>query len=565
MSTFFLCTLQLVFVASTTRLTKTTDVSAPSTVSLTDFAMEELQEPSMADLVADDSQVAAPHLVPLRRESVPVKRKGKVVSFKTSYSGIVSMGQPAQSFRVVFDTGSGHLILPSVECGSEACQEHLKYNQSASSTAIPINVDGSVVKGKKCDQVNIGFGTGNVKGEFVKDVLCLGPHPANDHEESDDVAATDPHCVTMHAVMAIEMSTIPFKSFGFDGILGMGLSSLALSKEFSFFDLLSKSGRMNANHFGVFLTEGEDGEHSEIAIGGHNPSRTITPISWTDVVMPELGYWQVKILALRVGGHTLDICQDGSCRGVVDTGTSHLGIPAPYDQEVVKMLTVPAGDMLDCRLADLPELEIELPGMNITLQPETYMRRLPLREDVNVDSKKGVTMDSEPAQQPDAATSTTTTTTLEGEPEAPGTVPRFCRPRLMPVNMPAPLGPNLFILGEPVLHRYYTIFDWEGPRIGMGVANSKRNLIDRSKITDRIGELPKDVDVYLLQKSSAVDHQMPSSRASDAEDEAEADDSFVTMQVLMEEQVYSPTAEISTLGLESWSSVGHAMLPTLVS
>merc|ERR1719393_1045256 len=142
--------------------------------------MQELAEPSAMDLVAEEAP-AQPHLIPLRRESVPVKRKGKVVSFKTSYSGLVSIGQPAQSFRVVFDTGSGHLVLPSVECGSEACQVHLQYNQTASGSAQPINADGSVVKpGNRCDQVNIGFGTGKVKGEFVRDTLCLGKSQNDD-------------------------------------------------------------------------------------------------------------------------------------------------------------------------------------------------------------------------------------------------------------------------------------------------------------------------------------------------------------------------------------------------
>merc|ERR1719267_332490 len=111
------------------------------------------------------------------------------------------------------------------------------------------------------------------------------------------------------------------------------------------------------------------------------------------------------------------MCHDGSCRGVMDTGTSHLGIPGPYDAEVAKMLTVPAGDMLDCRLADLPELEIELPGMNITLYPETYMRRLPLREDVNVDSAKGVVMPEK--GELEKSESTTPTVTLSPESEKP--------------------------------------------------------------------------------------------------------------------------------------------------
>merc|ERR1719267_212470 len=110
------------------------------------------------------------------------------------------------------------------------------------------------------------------------------------------------------------------------------------------------------------------------------------------------------------------MCHDGSCRGVVDTGTSHLGIPAPYDAEVAKMLTTPAGDMLDCRLADLPELEIELPGLNITLSPETYMRRLPLREDVNVDSAKGVVMPEKGELEQSESATTTTTTLVPEEP-----------------------------------------------------------------------------------------------------------------------------------------------------
>jgi len=490
---------------------------------------------SAAELLEED--VAKPHLIPLRREMVPVKRKGKVVSFRTSYSGVVTVGHPAsgaapQSFRVVFDTGSGHLILPSVECGSEACLVHKQYNQSASTTAVPINSDGSTVRpGGKCDQVTIGFGTGSVKGEFVRDVVCVG---GSDTEEAGNLKGPEPLCISMQAVMAIEMSTMPFKSFGFDGILGMGLSSLALSNEFSFFDILTKSGEAQTPHFGVFLTDGdEDGEESEIAVGGHNPDRTLSPLQWADVAMPEMGYWQVEILAVRIGGKDLDICRDSPCRGVVDTGTSHLGIPAPYDKQAAEMLTVAAGDMLDCRLADLPELEIELKGVNITLYPETYMRRLPLREDVNVDSKKGVTIPEDGELEKELKATTTTTTVVENDPvDAPGSVPRYCRPRLMPVNMPAPLGPNLFILGEPVLHRYYTVFDWKGPRVGFGVANMKKNLIDRSQITDRIGELPKDVDVYLMQQSmkSSKSTRPHHSMSNDEEDS----DGFAAVQVVMQ-------------------------------
>jgi len=43
------------------------------------------------------------------------------------------------------------------------------------------------------------------------------------------------------------------------------------------------------------------------------------------------------------------------------------------------------------------------------------------------------------------------------------------------VNLPAPLGPNLFILGEPLLSRYYTVYDWKEAQIGFGLAATKAN------------------------------------------------------------------------------------------
>merc|ERR1719197_1176196 len=57
---------------------------------------------------------------------------------------------------------------------------------------------------------------------------------------------------------------------------------------------------------------------------------------------------------------------------------------------------------------------------------------------------------------------------------------QHCQPRVMPVNMKKPLGPNLFILGEPVLHRYYTVYDWHSKQVGFGLANSRRNRLGSS-------------------------------------------------------------------------------------
>jgi len=425
-------------------------------------------------------------------------------------------------------------------------------------------------------------------------------------------------CVEMSVVLAVEMSTQPFKTFKFDGILGLGLDGLAMSSNFSAFMMLFSKGHVPAPRFGVFLTEGEDGEESEIAMGGFDPRRILEPLSYAPVVMAEYGYWQVAITAVRVNGVELDVCKDGSCRGVVDTGTSHLGIPAPADQEVGNLLATNAGDMLDCRLADAPEMEIDLVGYTLKLDAANYMRRLPLREDITVSSPQGVHVPSaetnatlpkaeagvdanytlselgaycaegQDITTEDACRAAAAKLGLEFELSWPGhddhrnclfaedgrsrayfnfagataaatppnqqyrsvcvapvavpqpsveaapaqeeAVQRFCRPRLMPVRLPAPLGPKLFILGEPVLHRYYTVYDASTRSVGFALANNRRNTMDPASIVDRRGTLPKEVDMLLMQKGVAVSQVQDGARITSGSGE-EGDDMTILVQV----------------------------------
>lgn len=398
-----------------------------------------------------------PLLVPLLRESVPVIRNGVTVSYKTSYSGNMSIGRPAQDFRVVFDTGSAHVVVPASSCKNETCLEHRRYDHSQSSTSHLVNVDGRPVpRDELCDQVTVGYGTGMITGEFVREEVCPGNSSAEDHES----------CVEVNIVMAVDMTSLPFRSFTFDGIFGLALDSLALSPEFSFFNRLANSKTGATARFGVFLTDEGGEQSSEISLGGYNTQRVLTPLQWAPVAMAHLGYWQVSIKEVRIGGKPLDICKDGTCRGIVDTGTSHLGIPGPHLSDFMDRLSVDTGDATaDCRKIDGQELEIVVEGdILLHLNPEHYMRPLSLSND-------------------DGVPAVPTTNSSAASVAAGGFVPsdqwknqiRTCAPRLMPVNLPDPLGPNLFILGEPVLHRYYTVYDWAEKRIGFGMSASTSN------------------------------------------------------------------------------------------
>merc|ERR1712066_737742 len=66
-----------------------------------------------------------------------------------------------------------------------------------------------------------------------------------------------------------------------------------------------------------------------------------------------------------------------------------------------------------------------------------------------------------------------------------------CHPTLMPMDVPEPLGPKLFILGEPVLRKYYTAYDWDKKRIGFGLANHNGGKADSAQKGDVSGPAGK--------------------------------------------------------------------------
>jgi len=423
-------------------------------------------------------------VVPLHRQRVPVKSDADTVSYKSVYFGHISVGGPKpQPFTVVFDTGSGHVVLPSRWCRSETCLVHNRFDPAKSATAVDIEHDGTRVEpGAARDQITVAYGTGEVTGQFVSDRLCLGEVPAGDEEApaASTSSAQEKPCIDLRLVMATEMTHEPFHAFAFDGVLGLGMDSLALAPEFSFFGMMTKQRALEQPSFGVFLAESDD-EVSEISFGGHAPEHLKSGLLWAPVALPELGYWQVKITKLRLGNQTLDFCDDGQCRAVVDTGTSLLAVPrafaeayqGPLEEAVVSPPVAKDGS-LDCRLAQGLELTFEVDGATLELHAGDYSRASVQLQDENDDSWSSL----EPATSATALGDDDGEEKQEGEDDAsaaagttaaPPSSSR-CRATMMPLDLPEPLGPKLFIWGEPVLRKYYTVYDWKEQRIGFGLA-----------------------------------------------------------------------------------------------
>lgn len=385
----------------------------------------------------------------LTRQQTAAHVVGGVVHYKSAYWGTIRVGTPAVDFKVVFDTGSGHLILPSAYCHSETCRAHKRYRRSKSSSARDINYDGAtVVQGEPRDQITVSFGTGEVTGIFVEEEFCLN----SPDEINPNPGLAWGGCMPMRVILATKMSEEPFKTFHFDGVLGLGLSGLSQAPEFNFGHMAAqamKGGALHPHIFAVFLSEHEH-ESSEITLGGYMQHRMEGKLRWNPVLTPEHGHWLLEIKSVRIDDEVLEYCNEG-CRAVIDTGTSLLAVPRPAFPEIFELLRHEADPVLECE-GEGPKMFIELETFTVVLEPHDYSKP---------ESKLPGMRNVKPLFPMVHANGSFMEQTRE-----------MCKPMLMSMNLGPPVGPKVFVLGEPVLRKYYTVYDSQEPQPRIGFARA---------------------------------------------------------------------------------------------
>jgi cathepsin D len=266
------------------------------------------------------------------------------VIHKTAYWGTMSLGTPPQPFKVIFDTGSGNLIVPSSDCTVPGCAPHRKYNRNASSTAQAVTNE----KGESYSEIT--FGTGQISGDFFHDKLCIG----------------DSMCIDANFIAADKETTEPFQEIPFDGIMGMGFSDLSMGAGFNIVDDLTAKGALPGGQFSFYLTD--DGD-SEVTFGGYRPEYLASDIVWAPV--KKESYWQVGIDDITFDNTPKGLC-GGGCEVAVDTGTSMLAGPSDLVEKLSDMVNAKS----DCSNFDqLPKIGFKIGEKVLNLRPDDYMDR----------------------------------------------------------------------------------------------------------------------------------------------------------------------------------------------
>lgn len=386
------------------------------------------------------------------------------------YVGRLSLGggEHTQDMLVSFDTSSGNVIIPGTLCKTASCRVHRRYSARDSQTAEDINTTGYPLMPTADDreQVMVGlssmeFGDGRLISLPMRETMCLWSGGAVTGRRTRA-------CLEQGVLVAASVMDYPFLAFPHDGIVGMGLHGLSINPLFSFLEqfFAQSDGREVASQFGLFY--GERG--GELSLGGYDATRVRAsePLQWVPVAVPEDGYWQVRIIDLRIGNQTFGRCKEGLCFGIVDTSASSMGVPSSMLSAVKETLAQGATSSSPgvAGLCAGPSMVFTLQGgVQLTLDPATYMA---------------------------------------GYPE--------CFPQVSALELPEHFGAgdtHLFVLGEPFLRRFYSVFDWAEQRIGFGMAAEETA---EDSWAEKEVDLPVAADMAKMSKNSAsgqdsADHQ----------------------------------------------------------
>ncbi|XP_078402318.1 pepsin A-4-like [Cetorhinus maximus] len=263
-----------------------------------------------------------------------------------SYYGAISIGNPPQSFTVIFDTGSSNLWVPSVYCSEKSCMVHKRFNPKLSSTYRSNN-----------QGVSIQYGTGAMKGILGYDTIRISSIAIPGQEFG--LSTTEPGGF--------------FSYVKFDGILGMGFPSLAASGATTVFSNMMSQRLVDEPLFSVYLTRQQGQSGSEILFGGIDSSHYTGQIHWVPVTRD--AYWQILIDRVTIDGEV--VACSGGCPAIVDTGTSLLvgpSTPIGIIQQGIGATPTYYGEYnINCyNLQNMPDVVFTINGVDFPLPPQGY-------------------------------------------------------------------------------------------------------------------------------------------------------------------------------------------------
>jgi len=260
------------------------------------------------------------------------------------YFSEIEIGTPPQKFKVILDTGSSNLWVPSKQCGSIACYLHTKYDSSASSS---YKSNGT--------SFEIRYGSGSLSGFVSQDTVSIGDLTLKKQDFAE--ATSEPG--------------LAFAFGRFDGILGLGYDTISVNKIVPPFYNMVNEGLLDEPVFAFYL--GSTDKESEVVFGGADEDH----YSGKLIKLPirRKAYWEVQFDSISFGKETAEFDGMGA---ILDTGTSLIALPTTIADLLNTQIGAKKGFngqyTVECSKRDsLPNLTFTLSGHDFAIGPYDYI------------------------------------------------------------------------------------------------------------------------------------------------------------------------------------------------
>jgi phytepsin len=237
-------------------------------------------------------------------QPIPLDMRGDA-----QWYGDLSIGTPPQRFKVLFDTGSSNLWVPSVECSIiyPACDLHSSYDHTKSKTY--------VANGEK---FAIQYGSGSAGGFLSQDSVGIAG-------------------VTVKDQVFAEITSEPglaFVAAGFDGLMGLAFESISVDHATPVWYNLMSQKLVDEPVFAFWLNRepSKPGKGGELVLGGVDPNHYTG--DFTYVPLTNETYWEFAVDKMTIGDQTF--CSN--CRAIADSGTSLIAGPSDEVAKIQKII-----------------------------------------------------------------------------------------------------------------------------------------------------------------------------------------------------------------------------------
>jgi len=297
-------------------------------------------------LAIDDSLYGSAPYIPFKYGKIPITPRlseglGVVplVNFLSAqFYGEAQLGTPAQTLKIMFDTGSSNMFVLAPSCVGLACWGRTYYNYSQSHSFF---LNGSLIL--------LEFGSGNFTGFIGADKVSVGGLAAKDF-----------------SFALIDNPDAPFFLYSkFDGIIGLAYDEVSVNHLPTFFSILLEQKVITEPSYSFYLTKDLNANGSALILGGIDEKYAKSEFHYVNLINKT--FFMADLDDFSVGNKSF---YDQGMTILVDTGTSLIVGPNDYIEEVLKEFP----SRVNCDdLLTYPNLHFVIGGRDYVIPPEVYI------------------------------------------------------------------------------------------------------------------------------------------------------------------------------------------------